>query len=224
MPDERDDIEMMLPWYVSGKLDNADRKRVEAFLASDPAMAKQLALIREERDAAVDANEAAGAPGGEALDRLMTSIEAEPARTAVDTPAALWEWASRLVGAPVPAGLRWVAAAAVVVIAIQAVALGLLATSGVMPGTRYQTATGEAQSPAKGTFALIRFADKASAAEIAALLSDMDAVIVDGPKPDGIFKIRLSSSELAGAERDALLKKLLSNQTLVTYAVAAGSS
>lgn len=223
MSDERDDIEIMLPWYVSGKLDNADRQRVETYLASDQQLAERLALIQEERDAAVDANEAAGAPGRGALDRLMASIEAEPARSALHSPVALWEWASRLIGAPVPAGLRWAAGAAVIVIAIQAVALGLLATSGVSPGVRYQSATGQTPSPAKGTFALVRFADKANASEIAALLNDMDAAIIDGPKPDGIFKIRLSNREVTGAERDELLKKLLSNQTLITYAVAAGN-
>ena len=36
MHTERDEVELLLPWYESGRLDAADKARVEEFLANDP--------------------------------------------------------------------------------------------------------------------------------------------------------------------------------------------
>ena len=43
---EREEIEMLLPWYVTGRLDRADRARVEGYLARHPDVAAQLDLVR----------------------------------------------------------------------------------------------------------------------------------------------------------------------------------
>ena len=59
---EREEIEMLLPWYVTGKLDRTDAARVESYLARHPRLAAQLDLIRAERDETVLANEALGRP------------------------------------------------------------------------------------------------------------------------------------------------------------------
>lgn len=218
---DRDDIEMLLPWYESGTLDDADAKRVEAWLAHDPVLSERLELIREERRVAIEANEAAGAPGPGALDRLMASIETGETRSADTQTTGLWGLASRLFGAPVPAGMQWAAAAAAVVIVIQAAALGVLLAPDGQQGARYETAARENAVTGEGTFALIRFSDDASASEITGFLADAEMIIVDGPKPGGVWKVRLSQQKLTGAEKDDLLKKLRSNRNLVTMAVPA---
>src|ERR1700741_1281260 len=74
--DEREEIEMLLPWYVTGRLDARDRAKVESYLASHPDVAAQLDLVRDEREQAILGNEARGAPSGGALDRLMASLPA----------------------------------------------------------------------------------------------------------------------------------------------------
>ena len=68
---ERDDIEMLLPWYVTGKLDAADRTRVEAYLKSTPDLARQVDLIRAEQDQARRVNEALRAPASLTVERLL---------------------------------------------------------------------------------------------------------------------------------------------------------
>lgn len=218
-PDERDEVEMLLPWYEDGTLEEPDRRRVDAVLASDPELRGRLALIREEKTATVDANEMAGAPGAGALDRLMASIEAESGPELV--PSRGGGWLSRLFGAPMPAGMQWAGAAAAIVIVLQAAALGYLASSIDNSGARYETASGDAVAQKGGTFALVRFADDATAARIAEFLSELDMDIVDGPKPGGVYTIRLSGQALGESERDALLKKMVSNQMLIEMAVAA---
>lgn len=218
-PDERHEVELLLPWYEEGRLDEMDMRRVEAALAADPALQDQLALIREERLTVIETNEASGAPRAGALDRLMASIEAESGPERAPSPGQ--GWLSRLLGAPVPPGLQWAGAAAAVLIVLQAAALGYLASTDMNSGARYETASGPAGAPAEGSYAHVRFADQATAAQIAEFLADMDMDIVDGPKPGGVYILRISERVLSEGERDALLKKLADNQMLIQMAVAA---
>ncbi|MGI9382572.1 MAG: hypothetical protein ACR2PO_05420, partial [Methyloligellaceae bacterium] len=123
-------------------------------------------------------------------------------------------WLARLFGAPMPAGLQWAAGAAMVLIVAQAVALGVL-LSEPEKGTRYLPATGEEKALTDGTFALVLFSKDASAGAITALLSELDATIVEGPKPDGFYRVRLSSKVLSDTERDALLQRLSAESALI---------
>jgi anti-sigma factor RsiW len=220
---EREAVEALLPWYESGQLDAEDTRRVEAYLSAHPDMSNQLALIEEERIEAVQINEARGTPAAGALDRLMETIEehevANPSLAA--TKIALWGWASKLLGAPVPASMQWVAAAAAVLIVVQGVSLGVLMTSGVPQGPGYETASGPGQKAGQGTFALVQFAEDARAEDINGILTQMGFTIVDGPKPGGIYKIRISDKALEDAERDIILKELLAQQVLISFAAPA---
>lgn len=218
---EREDIEMLLPWYEAGTLDAAEAERVASYLKQHPEISDQLALVREEQDAAIGANEALGAPAAGALDRLMVSIEAEagpaPARAATD---GAMGWIARLLGGPIPAGVRWAAGAAMVLIVAQTVSLGVLLTE-PRTGTRYLPASGHEKALTEGTFALVLFNKDAGAGAITALLSELDATIVEGPKPDGFYRVRLSSKVLGDAERDALLQRLSADSALVSMAMPA---
>ncbi len=220
---EREAIEAMLPWYESGQLDAEDTSRVEAYLSAHPDMASQLALVGEERAEAVLMNEARGAPRAGALDRLMASIEDHEAAnpSLASTKTAIWDWASKLLGAPVPASMQWVAAAAAVLIVVQGVSLGVLMTSGTPQGPGYETASGPGQTAIKGSFALVQFADGARAEEINGILTQMGFTIVDGPKPGGVYRIRISDEVLEDAKRDTILKQLLAKQNLISFAIPA---
>lgn len=220
--EEREAIEALLPWYEKGQLEAGDAARVEAYLASHPDMASQLALVEEERAEAVLLNEARGAPGAGALDTLMGAIEEHEAAnpSLAGTKTALWNWASKLLGAPVPARMQWVAAAAAILIIVQGVSLGVLMTSPTQRGTGYETASGPSQSIA-GTFAFVQFAKDASADDITQLLTDFDITIIDGPKPGGVYKVRISEESLDEARREALLKKLQARDDVIIFAAAA---
>lgn len=220
---ERESIEALLPWYERGQLDEADTRRVEAWLADHPEMADQLALIEEERAETALLNEARGAPGAGALDRLMDSIEAHEAAnpSLASTKKAVWGWASRLVGAPVPASLQWVAAAAAVLIIVQGIAIGTLVTSGGPQGPGYETASGPTETVENGTFALVQFADAARAEDINGFLTEMSFTIVEGPKPGGVYKIRISDKTLDIAQRDTILKELQARENLISLVMPA---
>jgi len=220
---EQEAIEALLPWYESGQLDAEDRKRVEAYLSAHPDMEHQVSLVAEERGEAILLNEARGAPGAGALDRLMATIENEEAAnpSLASVKPVLVGWMSKLFGTPVPAAMQWAGTAAAVLIVAQGIALGVLMTSGVSQGPGYETASGPTQKAAAGSFALVQFSEDATAENINGLLTEMGLNIVDGPKPGGVYKVRLSSATLEDSKRDTILRELLSHEGLVTLAVPA---
>ena len=70
---EREQIEALLPWYVTGKLDAAGCGRVETYMARHPEMRRQLVLIDEDRDVAQRVNAAIVPPRTLSADRLLES-------------------------------------------------------------------------------------------------------------------------------------------------------
>src|SRR5581483_7259258 len=71
------EIEALLPWYAAGTLRRRDRQRVEAALRSDPDLARQAELAREELAETISLNESLGVPTARAMDRLMSAIDDE---------------------------------------------------------------------------------------------------------------------------------------------------
>jgi hypothetical protein len=65
-----------------------------------------------------------------------------------------------------------------------------------------------------GAAVLIAFADDAKASEIARFLADFQATIVDGPKPGGVYKIKLRNLDKSQLD-DTLLSKLSEHSNIV---------
>ncbi len=218
MQNEREDIELLLPWYERGTLTPEEMRRVETHLAADPELRERLALIREEASETIASNERLGMPSAVAGDRLMEQIAAE-ASTTPNVSSSLRTWLSGLIPAGLSPGLAMAGAAAALVIFVQAVLLiSLLSTNGGDRGPRL--ASGQETSASTGTFALIRFAENAQAKEIAGLLRSIKGTIVDGPKPGGIFKIRISDKVLPEEDRNAILSRLRENKAIVAFVAA----
>ncbi len=217
---ERSEIEMLLPWYVTGRLEQEDRRRVEAALGNDPELSRQLELLRDEQHAAIEGNERLGAPSSGALERLMRAVEDEApgfSRTGAGKQG-MWRKLAGFLSAPSGPAARWAGAAAVLVIIVQAVALGTLLSERSTPPGTYQTASGGNQQAAGvGTFVLARFASDVTAGAVAAHLAEKGAVIVDGPKPGGLYRIRLSREALEGRDRERAMDAFRADGRIVTF-------
>lgn len=220
---EREKIELLLPWYVAGTLDDDERQRVQDFLEHDPELRSQLALIEEDRMETHFVNEALGAPSAGALSRLMDRIDAEaPMKVGAAAMASgLWQKVDQFIQDLTPSAVRWAAVAAAIMIFIQAVALGGLLT-GNIGGSGYQTASGDpAAGTNVGTFALVKFADSAKSGQINELLAASGARIVDGPKPGGIYRVKISDTILPDAERDLAIEALAKDTNIITLVLPA---
>lgn len=192
-PSEREQIEMLLPWHAVGTLSPDEAQRVEHALASDPELARQFELVREELGGTIHVNETLGAPPARAMDTLFSRIEAEAPRAYRAPSAGLLARFSGWVAGFSPRSLAYASAAAVLAILLQAAVI----TAIMIPrGERGGYVTASAPATDTGSFAMVQFAPQANAAEIAAFLKNNKLSIVDGPTAAGFFKVRVAVTAL----------------------------
>lgn len=201
---EREEIEMLLPWYATGKLDAADQAKVEAYLAREPALRRQFALIEAEQTANVALNEAIAAPRTLTIERSMQAIAANTTLGARRAAGGLMDRVRGFFASPTARGVRYAAVAAAAVFVLQAVTIGALVSN----PQGYTTASGG--NAADGATAIVKFVDRASAQDIAATLAKLNMSVIDGPKPGGMFVVRLGARGLSQTERAARVVELRS--------------
>lgn len=222
-----DEIELLLPWYVAGTLDEQDQAQVESYLTNNPQVRDQLDLVDDEIGATIHANEEITGPSAGALDRLMDAIAAEaPAQSsgaASSMPGMFASWLSDLTAGFASPAMKAAGALAALVIVVQGITLGgVLFGGGKDDGGKFIPASGGEQiAGPEGPAFLVKFAANANASAIAQLLQTNNLRIVDGPKPGGLFRIVAS----VGAEKQkaALLAKLKAANSVVAAAFPAES-
>ena len=219
--DEFDAIEELLPWYATGALSANEKSRVEKALAREPRLQASLAAIREDLEETIALNQDLPTPRPAVLGRIMAAVEGEPRRRSVL--ARLSGLVDQLAGrlgrtafASPRAFAFGVFVAALVVIGQGAAIVSLLPHAG---GT-YSTASQENFTSNEGAFLLVGFAPEATAKQIADLLLQKKAVIVDGPR-SGLFRIRIGDKTMSKDQRDAALAAWR-GETIVKLALPAG--
>ncbi len=215
--------ELLLPWKVIDRLDPSERESVDAYLRANQEAKLHLRLIEEERTAAVEENEIlSGAPAG-ALARIHQRIEEEdgPAIQAAKKPAlmtGLKDFLSSFEGR----SLHYAAAAAAIIILVQAVAIGTLMTSHGRVGPFETASYPEANHAAQGTHLIIAFEDQVTAGEIIKLFQEVGGQIVGGPTPDGMYTVKISEKTIPKRQLDALIKNLEARTGVIEFVGEAG--
>jgi len=215
----QDDIEQLLPWYVTGKLELNEKKLVESYLEVHPAMRSQLALIEAEQAGATLNNEAIAPPSADQLAKLMANIEASELRA---SPLAA-------IASYVQRALDWLAdrSALVPLATVAAVALlvqaGIIADWSLQPAAKptYQTASVHPAATETGSFALAGFVPAATVEQIEHTLSPLGVVIVDGPKAGGIYRLRLADKPLSDQDREIVVNALKAQSGVVRFVAPA---
>ena len=223
---EPSEIEMLLPFHAAGTLNARDARRVEEAIASDPELARQYAVIREEYAETISLNESLGAPSARAMQKLFAAIDGEPERkpsVSVNFSARVSEFFARLS----PRTLAWSASLGAVALLLQAGVIGAVLMKS--QGGSFQTASLSMNEPSSGPItrdlgsslaparALVRFAPEARIADITALLDNYQASIIDGAK-GGMF--RLQFGKAMSKEEAAGLIGRLQREKIVSLAVA----
>ena len=211
---EPTEIETLLPWYAAGTLRRRDRQRVEDALRYDPALARHADLVREELAETISFNESLGVPSARCMDRLMAAIDAETvaARKRNSAGAVAAQFSSFIAGFS-PRTLAIAASFAVAAIALQAFLLVSMATK---PQAPFETASVNPTVTGHGTFAMVRFAREASAGEITRFLEEYQATLVDGPKPGGFYRVRLTMKTLAKEELARVVSRMRQERVVET--------
>jgi hypothetical protein len=224
---EPGEIELLLPFHAAGTLNARDARRVDEALASDPELARQYAVIREEYAETIHLNESLGAPSVRAMAKLFAAIDAEPVRkpaVSVSLAARVSEFFASLS----PRTLAWSASLGALALLLQAGLIGAVLVKN-QPGS-FQTASLSMNEPSSGPItrdlgssiapprALVRFAPDARVADITALLDTYQASIVDGAK-GGMFRLQFGSKAM-GKDEIASLMNRLQSEKIVSLAVA----
>lgn len=218
------DLEDLLPWHAAGTLDANEAAEVERALACDPELARRFALVREELTETILLNESLGAPSARAMETLFRAIDQD--RRVVRRVAAGPSLAARISEFFSPRMLAWTASAAVVIVMLQAGVIARLAleepTQASGPAN-YETASAPAAPVTRGlqigAYALVQFAPQASVADVGKFLDARKAVIVDGPKPGGYYRVRVSEGSLSPQELGRVVNELAAEKSIVSAAI-----
>ncbi|MBN8919709.1 MAG: hypothetical protein J0H62_03210 [Rhizobiales bacterium] len=229
---ERQDIEELLPWYAAGALSRRDTQRVEQALQRDPDLGRQLVIVREDLSETIHFNETLGAPSANALNKLMAGIEAESGPAPAQTRMSFGAWLNEKLSTFSARKLAYAAAVGAVVIVAQAGVLTSLyvgdqrfddstpLTRGIdVGGTR---SVGPA-SPAtgQGSYVLVKFVPGATSAEITRFLDLHRLAIVDGPRTDGAYRVRVSLNALSRDDLGRIAVRMRENGAIISSAVTA---
>jgi anti-sigma factor RsiW len=210
----RDEVEMMLPFYVTGQIDQADAKEIDDYLKHHPDVARQLDLVRAERESTSAANAVYASRPVRSFDRVAAMIgkaPAQPARTA----GSPFDWIKQLFAVPSSPALGFVGAAAAIVILLQAATIGTLLVAhypGIFIGASGGNGTVDA-----GTTVVVSFADDASAAAIADAFSGLGVKIIDGPSGGKLFTVRIGPKNMSESERERLIAALRARRDLIVF-------
>jgi anti-sigma-K factor RskA len=211
--DGKDKAELLVPWYVAGKLEDDEAREVEELAYSDPEFAKLIEEAKREAEAIATLNEAAGNPSSALWARIEESVEQERQVRShswlTDRFAHVTEAVSSFfAGLSVP---QWqaLAAAAVAICVAEAGAIAYLAGSGGAPATFHAASGPKTQASAVRAAFIVSFKDTATVAEINKALGETGTLIVDGPNTDNLYRLGLRNDNVAA--RDQAYAKLLAS-------------
>ena len=211
--DDREEIEILLPWHAAGTLSRRDAERVERALATDQELARRFTLVREELAETIHLNESLGAPSARAMEKLFAAIDAESAtarkpRFSFDLRTKVAEFFAGFG----PRTMAFASGAAVLVILLQA---GVIGGMLIKNDQSYGTA---AAPPIKveSIDLLVTFVPQATTEQVTKFLHDHRATIVDGPKGPGMYRLRFEADGSPKAEADRVVKELQQSRNVVS--------
>jgi len=210
---------MLLPWFETGKLEPADQRLVEAYLAAHPKMREQIARVAAEHEQAVQSNEAIAPPSAGLTARLMAQVDTIKARRSGLGP--LHHYVQRAINwLGDRSALAPVAALAVLALLLQTGIIGTLLwqRSAAQAPKTFQTASVPSAAVAgNGDFVLAAFNPAATAGQIEQVLTPLGITIVDGPRAGGIYRLRLSEKSMGERDRELLITALKANSEVVRF-------
>jgi anti-sigma factor RsiW len=216
-PLEPQDVEELLPWYVTGRVSREEARGIEAALKTMPDLAGKLAQVQREREAVSRAAEFVESAPPETLQRLLQQVETTRQWRVpkIESHSEAGGWLRAAMGR----NAVWQTALAAACVAI--VALGVQLYN--VPSAERATAEFADASVAfkvagsingtDGATLLVTFQPGATAGDIGTLLTGLNARIVDGPKPGGAYTVALPSKQAGDVE--AATASLLARKDLV---------
>lgn len=232
--DPVEEARLLLPWYITGKLDKAEREFVERMLAQHPSLQAEyhdeLTMVNLIRNNASLLQLSTMDSTAQRFEKLMKRIERETAPVAPATitppkPAStkpswinyLRQWIPRAT---------WLTPANAVFatfLVIQVALLGWFNQSlqQVNPeGTYVSAAVSETPPTVAATdemTLLVEFRDNVQIHQLRQFLQQWNARIVESPENDDFFRLRVRGVSKADQRSDAILEQMQQHQNLIAF-------
>lgn len=190
----KQDIELLLPFYINGTLDSDEKERVELALSEDINLQEELVFLQG-LQVQVQQQQHESSPGELGLKRLQKMLKQEQAQN--DAPH------HRKGVSLEKNGWQLATMAACLMLVVQTVTH--LETS---PNT-YVAAGGSVITQHEGKIVSVTFAPDVSEQQIRQLLLETHVFIVDGPSALGIYRLAVVDGN------DATINKLASHTDLI---------
>lgn len=199
-----EDAQELLPWYLTGKLSRAESDAIDGMLKGSADLREQLQTAQTQRRGVIDSNETVGGPSPGNLTRLLQQIETtKQRRYVVANERGFFERLFGAWAAPRPVLQFALAAACALVIAQGAFLYQLGAFSPKPAGESYATASDGAAPTTPAASLIVSFRPEVTTAQLTQMLSEIDATVIDGPKPGQTFILGLAD---AASAEDAIAK------------------
>jgi hypothetical protein len=199
-PLEPQDVEELLPWYVTGRVSREEARGIEAALKTMPDLAGKLAQAQREREGVARAAEAIEPAPPETLQRLLQQVETTRQLRMSPVERA---GKSRLKNA---LGLNWIWQAALAIACIAIVALTIRLYNPAVAPSDLEAGINDASA---GTPLSVTFRPTAAAGQIGSLLTQLNATMTGGPTADGAYVVRVPATQPddVKAAMDALMAR-----------------
>lgn len=210
-----EDAQELLPWYLTGKLGRAESDAIDDMLKGSADLREQLGIAQTQQRAVIDSNETAGSPSPGNLTKLLQQIETtKQRRYVVASEPGFFERMFGAWAAPRPVLQFALVAACAIVIAQGAFLYRLDAFSPKSSGESFATASDGAAPIVPTASLIVSFRPEVTTAQLSQMLSEIDATVIDGPKPGQTFILGLAGA----ANAEDAIAKLQSRPDLVASA------
>ncbi len=189
-PVNKQEIELLLPFYANGTLDKQEAQRVEDALVNNNELQKELVYLRA-LQAQIHRKEYGNSPGELGLKRLQRELQ-----TGRNNNQQL-EVLSR-------AKDRWKYGAMAACLMLVVLTVTDMETKNI-----YQAAGGKAITQHSGIIASVTFSPNVTEQQIRKLLLDAHVFIIDGPSAIGVYRLVVVDGD------DSTIKKLAAQVQLI---------
>jgi len=215
-PSEREEIEALLAWYVSGKLDVQQRARVDRYLEAHPDVASSMGLGYEPGSVPLSGTTPITADPYEAFDgrRARNAATSLPNAREAAHPR-LYDRVTDGFGRLRPTQIAFAAAAAALVIIALSTVIAMLILQRPVPALALRPTLAPSidetampvSSHSPGIELLIGFTPTASVRDVTALLGSLGAQVIEGPQR-GLYRVRVPSRTSEDNGRKEILAAL----------------